>query len=59
MTSHPWISWEMTKPQAQEKKIEHLPNGKRCQEKNVAAHSVHTDLTVHICGIIQKIHKLS
>lgn len=69
MTTCPWISWGMTKPQAQEfklfethgemkdgteKKIERVPNGKIHQEENVATHSVHNDLAVHVCGVIQK-----
>lgn len=34
-----------------EKKTEHLPNGKICQEKNVK-HIL--GLTVHVSGVIQK-----
>lgn len=68
MTSCPWTSWGMTKPQAQEfqlletrgemkggseKKIEHLPNGKRYPEEKAATHPMHSSFTVHACGVIK------
>lgn len=40
-----------------EKKTEHHLNDKRHQEANVTAYPVHHGLTVHICGVILKMHK--
>lgn len=37
-----------------EKKTKQVPNGKMCQEENVATHPVNNGLAVHVCGVIQK-----
>lgn len=40
-----------------QKKKEHHLNDKRHQEENVTAYPVHNGLTVHICGVIFKMHQ--